>query len=292
MNAPVLAVDDLTFTYPGRTTPAVRGVTFSVAPSEVFGFLGPSGSGKSTTQKVLIGLLRGYAGAVDVLGRPVTDWGQDLYRRIGVSFELPSHYQKLTALENLRLFRELHSGAGRPPETLLERVGLADDANTKVGQFSKGMQMRLNVARALLHAPDVLFLDEPTSGMDPGNARRIKDLIIEERAAGRSVFLTTHDMTVADEVCDRVAFLVDGRDRGHRLPPPAQARARASHSCGSKSAITIMGTSLRTNSQSRHWLTMPTSGALLAAGAAIETVHTQEATLEDIFLQVTGRRLA
>ncbi|MFC6087642.1 ABC transporter ATP-binding protein, partial [Sphaerisporangium aureirubrum] len=137
--------------------------------------------------------------------------GQDFYRRVGVSFELPNHYQKLTALENLEFFASLHSGPVRDPMELLDSVGLAGDAHTRVGKFSKGMQMRLVFVRALLHDPDLLFLDEPTSGLAPANARTVRNLVLAEKARGKTVFLTTHDMATADQLCDRVAFVVDGR---------------------------------------------------------------------------------
>ena len=118
--------------------------------------------------------------------------------------------RKLTARENLEVFAGLYSGKTRKPMDLLEMVGLTDAADQRVAQFSKGMQMRLNFARALLNEPELLFLDEPTGGLDPLNARRIKEIIVSERARGTSVFLTTHDMMVADSLCDRVAFIVDG----------------------------------------------------------------------------------
>ncbi|MDQ4106798.1 MAG: ABC transporter ATP-binding protein, partial [Actinomycetota bacterium] len=169
----MLKVKDLTFTYPGGGKPAVEGINFNVRPGEIFGFLGPSGAGKSTTQKILIGLLRGYRGHIEVMGRELGTWGPEYYERIGVSFELPNHYQKLTALENLDFFRSLYSGRTRDPMELLEMVGLADDAGTRVSQFSKGMQMRLTFVRALLHGPELIFLDEPTAGLDPTNARKL-----------------------------------------------------------------------------------------------------------------------
>src|SRR4051794_26693623 len=160
----IIRVEDLTFTSPKTADPAVRGMNFMVGRGEIFGFLGPSGAGKSTTQKVLIGLLRGHGGAVSVWGKDPLAWGPDYYQRIGVSFELPNHYQKLTGLENLQFFASLYDGDTREPAGLLEAVGLSHAANIRVGKYSKGMQMRLTFARALLNDPELLFLDEPTSG--------------------------------------------------------------------------------------------------------------------------------
>ena len=176
ITAEVIRVRGLTFTYPKSTQPAVRGMDFSVGRGEIFGFLGPSGAGKSTTQKLLIGLLRGHGGEAVVWGKDPLAWGPDYYQRIGVSFELPNHYQKLTGLENLRFFASLYDGETQDPIALLDAVGLADDANTRVGKYSKGMQMRLTFVRALLNDPELLFLDEPTSGLDPVNARKVKNI--------------------------------------------------------------------------------------------------------------------
>jgi fluoroquinolone transport system ATP-binding protein len=190
----VIRVSGLTFTYPKAAGPAVRGMEFTVSSGEIFGFLGPSGAGKSTTQKLLIGVLRGHGGEASVWGKDPLAWGSDYYERIGVSFELPNHYQKLTGLENLQFFASLYSGESADPMALLDAVGLADDANTRVGKYSKGMQMRLTFARALINDPELLFLDEPTSGLDPVNARKVKDIILGLKARGRTIFLTTHDM--------------------------------------------------------------------------------------------------
>ncbi len=206
----VIAVRGLTFTYPRASKPVVRGMNFTVGRGEIFGFLGPSGAGKSTTQKLLIGLLRGHGGRESVRGRDPLEWGPEYYERIGVSSELPNHYQKLTGLENLRFFASLYRGATADPMRLLAALDLADAAHTRVGKYSKGMQMRLTFARSLINNPELLFLDEPTSGMDPVNARRVKDAILGLKASGRTVFLTTHDMETADELCDRVGFVVDG----------------------------------------------------------------------------------
>ncbi len=206
----MITVENLCYTYTATAVPAVKNLNFSIEPGEIFGFLGPSGAGKSTTQKILIRLLTGYAGKATVLGKDLDRWGSDLYERIGVSFELPNHFLKLTAVENLTYFGSLYNRPTQAPQELLEQVGLGADGDMLVSQFSKGMKNRLTVARALLHDPELLFLDEPTAGLDPMNGRRIKDIIKAQQAAGKTVFLTTHDMTVAEALCDRVAFIVDG----------------------------------------------------------------------------------
>jgi fluoroquinolone transport system ATP-binding protein len=205
----VIQTSSFRFRYPGATQPAVRGLTFAVAQGEIFGFLGPSGAGKSTTQNVLIRLLDGYEGAVTVLGRDLRAWDRHYYRRIGVSFESPNHYLKLTARENLRLFAGLHSGVRVDPDGLLERVGLIEDADKRVGEFSKGMRGRLTLARALLHRPELLFLDEPTAGLDPEQRLRFRELL-SAVAARSTVLLSTHQTDDVAALCNRVVVLLGG----------------------------------------------------------------------------------
>src|SRR2546429_4207009 len=173
----MIEVNDLSFTYAGSTKPALKHVDLQIARGEIFGFLGPSGAGKSTAQKILIGLLKSYQGTVTVFGRDLKAWRSDYYERIGVAFEQPNHYLKLTALENLAYFRSLYAGETEEPQTLLEMVGLADDGKKPVSQFSKGMGMRLNVPRALLIKPDFPFLDDPTPALTPEIALKFKDLL-------------------------------------------------------------------------------------------------------------------
>jgi fluoroquinolone transport system ATP-binding protein len=136
----MIDVKNLTFTYAKTNTPALHGLNFAVARGEIFGFLGPSGAGKSTTQKILIGLLKGYQGHVTVFGRELTDWRQDYYQRVGVAFELPNHFRKLSAIENLAYFSSLYARAAYSPQQLLDMVGLGEDGKLAVAQFSKGMQ--------------------------------------------------------------------------------------------------------------------------------------------------------
>ena len=180
----MIEVHSFGYTYSGADRPAVHDVSFSVRQGEIFGFLGPSGAGKSTTQNLLIRLLGGYDGDIRVLNRDLRTWDRGYYRRIGVAFETPNHYLKLTALENLRLFAGLYGGSTEAPEALLRRVGLHEDGDKLVSEFSKGMRGRLTLARALLHRPELIFLDEPTAGLDPVTARLIRQLIRDVRKAG------------------------------------------------------------------------------------------------------------
>ena len=283
----MIEVSDLRFKYSGSSTPVLSNVNFNVAEGEIFGFLGPSGAGKSTTQRILIRLLREYEGNVKVFGREIREWQQEYYERIGVTFELPNHYLKLTGKENLTLFGSLYEGLLERTEELLGLVGLEKEADTRVGQYSKGMQMRLSFARALLHRPKLLFLDEPTAGLDPVNARRITNHIKQLKTDGRTVFLTTHNMWVADELCDRVAFIVDGRIV--RIDSPRQLKldygVRLVQVEYRESGMRVQQTfDMQGIGQNEVFLD-------LLRTREIETIHTQEASLEDIFIKVTGQSL-
>jgi fluoroquinolone transport system ATP-binding protein len=284
----VIRVRGLTFTYPKSTEPAVRGMDFSVGRGEIFGFLGPSGAGKSTTQKLLIGLLRGHGGEAAVWGKDPLAWGPDYYQRIGVSFELPNHYQKLTGLENMRFFASLYDVDTLDPMELLDAVGLADDANTRVAKYSKGMQMRLTFARSLVNDPELLFLDEPTSGLDPVNARKVKNIVLDLKARGRTIFLTTHDMATADELCDSVAFVVDGEIVA--LNTPAELKIARSQR--------VVRVEYRDNNGALETAEFGLDGLADDAGFhavlrdnQVATIHSREASLDDVFVEVTGRRL-
>jgi fluoroquinolone transport system ATP-binding protein len=284
----MINVENLTFTYTGTQEAAIKNLNFTIQPGEIFGFLGPSGAGKSTTQKILIRLLQDFQGSVNVLDRDLRAWGYDYYEQIGVSFEVPNHYTKLTGIENLRYFGSLYQGQVLDPAALLEMVGLQDDGDMLVSQYSKGMKNRLNVARALLHNPRLLFLDEPTAGLDPVNGRRVKNLIKAQQEAGCTIFLTTHDMTVAEELCDRVAFIVDGEISV--IDSPRELKLRYG-----RPDVRVEFSANGTNQHKDfplNGLADNTEFLTLLRENTVRTLHTQEATLENIFIQVTGRTLA
>lgn len=284
----MIEVKNLLYKYPRGNSPVVKNLSFSINPGEIFGLLGPSGSGKSTTQKIIIGLLKDYQGEVKVLGRSLKNFYRDLYEEIGVSFELPHHFNKLTGLENLKYFSSLYQKSIMDPMDILEELGLQDAYDTPVGRFSKGMKNRLSLARALIHDPSILFLDEPSSGLDPLYIRKVKDIILSLRARGKTVFLTTHDMSVADELCDRVGFIVDGQ-----LELIADPRKLA---IKYQDPIVLV----KYIEKSRHKIAeFPLEG--LGNNEAFLTfirrhkvisIHSKDATLEDIFIKVTGRNLA
>lgn len=282
----MIEAEGLRFTYPGGRQETLRGMDFTARPGEIFGFLGPSGAGKSTAQKILTGILKGYAGSAKVLGREVRGQGRDYYERIGVAMEVPNLYGKFTAMENLRFFSSLYRGPGEDPAMLMERLELKDDMDTRVSGYSKGMKMRLNFIRALLHRPDVLFLDEPTAGLDPARARIMKDIVLEQKGMGRTILLTTHDMHLADELCDRVAFIVDGQIR--LMDSPVNLRLKAGDR---KVRYTWREGSLQEAEAPLKALGADGRFLNLMREGRLETLHTQEPSLEALFIEATGRAL-
>jgi len=283
----MIQVENLTFQYPKSKGPAIRDINFQIKKGEIFGFLGPSGAGKSTIQKVLIGILREYKGSVKVFNQEVNKTNHQFYERIGVAFEFPNFYHKLTGYENLELFRKLYSVPTLSSKELLQLVDLEDAMNVKFKHYSKGMKMRLNFCRALLNNPDILFLDEPTSGLDPVNARKMKNLILKKKSKGTTVILTTHNMHVAEELCDRIAFIVDGKVV--LVDSPGQLKRKYG-----KKAIKV--TYLENGVEEEKEFSIEQIGynetfLEIIKSNPILTMHTQEATLEDIFIKVTGRSL-
>lgn len=280
----MIQVKNLNYQYPSTSNLAIKGINFSIAKGEVFGFLGPSGSGKSTTQKILFKLLTGYNGMAQIDGKEVNVWGKDLYEKIGVGFELPNHYLKLTALENLTFFKNFYNKTHNPME-LLDMVGLKKDANKKVGDFSKGMKMRLNFVRSFLHDPEILFLDEPTSGLDPVNSKVVKDIIVDLKSKGKTIFITTHQMYDAEKLCDRVAFIVDGEIKAMDSPE----NLKINHS--NRSVEVLFRNSVDKEKFQLDGLGQNKTFLEKLQSNEIETIHSKEASLDDIFIQVTGKTL-
>lgn len=280
----IISVTDLNYRYAGQARPAVAGVSFAVRRGEIFGLLGPSGAGKSTTQKVLTRQQRSFGGQVTIMGKPLGAWGSDYFERIGVGFELPNHYLKFTARENLTFFASLYARPSRPPADMLALVGLEAYLDKKVETFSKGMRMRLNFVRALQHDPELIFLDEPTAGLDPVNAGIVKSLIADLARAGKTVVLTTHNMNDVDQLCDRISFMVDGRFAALDTPGALKsAHGRRIVRVGTPDG-TAQDFSLDGLGDNAEFL------ALLRTGR-VDRIHSQEASLDQVFTNVTGHRL-
>lgn len=276
-------VDNLHYTYPKNSEETIKGISFEIQKGEIFGFLGPSGAGKSTTQKVMIKVLENFDGGIYYNGKSITEFKDDFYENIGVSFEMPIHFSKMTALENIEFFTKLYK-RNADIEKLMKQVGLWEDKDKMVGEFSKGMKIRLNFIRAMLNDPEMLFLDEPTNGLDPKNAMILKDMVREFQKNGGTVFITSHIMADIDQLCDRVGFIVDGKII--ELDSPRNLKI--------KYGKRTMKLEYKENDETiAKEFPMDNIGKNkefleLLQTKEIETIHSGETTLEDIFIQVTG----
>lgn len=277
-------VEDLKYHYPKGEADVINGISFEIQKGEIFGFLGPSGAGKSTTQKILIKILEDYRGKISYNGKDITEFSNEFYESIGVSFEMPIHFSKMTAMENIQFFQRLYKN-NADVDALMKRVGLWEDRDKMVGEYSKGMKIRLNIVRALLNNPEMLFLDEPTNGLDPGNAMILKDMIREFRDNGGTVFITSHIMADIQQLCDRVAFIVEGEIKLMDTPRNLMIQY------GKKSVYL----EYKVEDEGIIKEEFPLEGIgknkkflELLQTKNIETIHSGETTLEDIFIQVTG----
>ena len=284
----MIKVQNLFHDYSGKGQFAVNDISFEIKEGEIFGFLGPSGAGKSTVQNIMTGLLKLQKGEVSYDGRSVKDLESSFYNNIGVSFEHPNLYTKLTGYENLKYYGGLFNVPTLDPMELLDMVGLRDSAKKKAGAYSKGMKQRLVFARALINNPKILFLDEPTSGLDPATANKIKEIIKLKQQQGCTIFLTTHNMFAADELCNRVAFLNDGRIVACDSPRNLKLQF------GEKS-VKVEYQTTEGLKKDILFLEKESDKSLfnqLINTKDIQTIHSQEATLEQIFIKLTGRELA
>ena len=284
----MIHVKNLYHSYTNDDKYSVKGITFHVEKGEIFGFLGPSGAGKSTTQNILLGLLELQKGDVVLAGEKlIKSPSQELFNQIGVSFEQSNVYGKLTGLENLEFYRNLFKVPTEDPQKLLDMVKLGEHGKKKAGAYSKGMKHRLTFARSMINHPKLWFLDEPTSGLDPATAERIINIISEKNKAGATVFLTTHNMHVADTLCDRVAFINEGEIQ--LIDSPRNLKLKY----GKK----LVDIEYRDNGVlKKETLSFVDQGDKnrikeILDSKDMEMMHTKEATLEEIFIQVTGRGL-
>lgn len=283
----MISVNNLVFRYNSESPDVVRNISFQINRGEIFGFLGPSGAGKSTAQKILTGQLKNYTGTVIVDGQEIRSANRNIYERIGVAFEFPNLYEKLTAVENLKLFGSFYKREIVDPDVLLRMVNLFEDRRSLVSSFSKGMKMRLNFARSIMNNPDLLFLDEPTSGLDPVNARMVKDIIYGLKQKGTTIFLTTHNMHDAENLCDRLALIDNGILVLSGTPSDLKMQFGEK-----KLKITLKLNGSRIEKQyDLKGIGSDISFLDTLKSGDVETIHTCEANLEEIFIKVTGHRL-
>jgi ABC-2 type transport system ATP-binding protein len=286
MAGDAIVAEELTYWYGDLV--AVDHVSFNVTEGEILGFLGPNGAGKTTTVKMLTGQLRPKAGKAVLLGIDAAKNVKKVQGQIGVCFEYTNLYEQMSALENLILFARLFGIRQFDAGALLTRVGLAGREKDRVESYSKGMKQRLMVARSLVNRPRVLFLDEPTAGLDPTSAESIRNVILEERERGATIFLTTHDMMEADKLSDRVAFMNQGKiialDTPHNLKQRYGKRAL-------KAKVSTESGELKDREVILDDPETPNAVHELFAREKVVTIHSEEASLEDIFIKITGRGL-
>ncbi|HEY96064.1 MAG TPA: ABC transporter ATP-binding protein [Dehalococcoidia bacterium] len=281
-----IVAENLTYIYDELV--AVDHINFSIDEGEILGFLGPNGAGKTTTVKMLTGQLKPKEGIARLLGKDVAKHVEEIQDDIGVCFETTNLYEKMSAIENLNLFAKLFGVKDFDADASLVRVGLAGRGRDRVETYSKGMKQRLMVARSMVNRPRILFLDEPTAGLDPTSSEAILNIILEERDRGATIFLTTHDMLEADKLSNRVAFMNQGRivalDTPMNLKQKYGKRAL-------KASVALEGGRIEEREIELDSTTTPYSIHELFSKENVITVHSEEATLEDIFIKITGRGL-
>lgn len=283
----MLDVKNLYHSYDGGKQLAVNDVNFHIDEGEIFGFLGPSGAGKSTTQMILTGLLPLQKGTITFQGQPMKKFTPAYYNAIGISFEKANVYQKLSGLENLRFHSKMYDVPTADPVELLTAVGLEDAMKKKASDYSKGMLQRLVFARSMINQPKLWFLDEPCSGLDPHTASRIKAMIKKKQEDGTTVFLTTHNMYIADELCHRVALIVNGEISMIDTPKNLKLKYGDQHATveyAHGSGIKTEKLSLSTDQDKARLSQLVTKEKII-------TLHSGEPTLEEVFIKVTGRGL-
>jgi ABC-2 type transport system ATP-binding protein len=302
---PVIRVTGLEKRY-GETR-AVDGVSFTVEPGTIFGLLGPNGAGKTTTVEVLEGLRDPDAGEVRVLGIDVARGRDRLKARIGVSLQTAALYPKLTVVEVLDLFASFYPGRGRSTDELIELMDLDEKRSTRTQNLSGGQRQRLSVALALVNDPELVFLDEPTTGMDPAARRALWDVVLGLRDAGRTVLLTTHYLEEAEVLCDRVAIMDHGRILEEGTVEELVSRRFHERAVRFDAIDGLTDAHLRSlpgvvsvKHENGEVLVYTrdvpaTIGAVIAAAEAVgvepENLGVRRPTLEDVFLDLTGRAL-
>ncbi len=278
----IMDVHNLTHRFGDKTV--LDNINFKIAKGEIFGLLGPSGAGKTTLIKILTGQLIPSGGNATVLGKPTSAFNGSDYQRLGIMMDNFGLYERLSCYDNLKLFTMLTGQSVDSIDTILKKVGLSGAAKTPATNLSKGMRNRLLLARAILTKPEILFLDEPTSGLDPTTTAEIHQLILDETANGTTIFLTTHNMSEAEKLCNRIALLNLGKlvEQGN----PRDICRRYNHQKSFMLHLTN-GTDIL--------LPHDTNGiqelmSYLQANS-LETIHSTEPNLETIFMELTGRKL-
>ncbi|MBB5805536.1 ABC-2 type transport system ATP-binding protein [Saccharothrix ecbatanensis] len=294
---PAVVVADIRKSY--GELKAVDGVSFTVAEGEFFGILGPNGAGKTTTLEIVEGLRKADAGQVTLLGEEPWPRNAKLLPRIGVQLQASSFFEKLTAREQLQTFGSLYGVSRQTADDMLELVGLTDKANVQENKLSGGQRQRLSIACALVHDPDIVFLDEPTAALDPQARRNLWDVLRAIQARGKTIVYTTHYLDEAEILCDRVAIMDRGRILAMDAPATLVRGLNApTHVVLQKGVLTREAARGITGVEDAHEdevsLTISTRKpapvlSALAERGTLDGLQVRTATLEDVFLDLTGR---
>uniref|UniRef100_UPI0040577A02 ABC transporter ATP-binding protein n=1 Tax=Agathobacter sp. TaxID=2021311 RepID=UPI0040577A02 len=266
------------------TNKVLRDICLSIECGEIFGLLGPSGAGKTTFIKIITGQLKAESGSCIVLGFDAKSFAKSMYSNFGMVLDNTGLYKRLTCYENMKIFADIYKIPYANIDNILEKVGLKNAKKTIVDKMSKGMRQRLVFARALLHSPRILFLDEPTSGLDPNTAKSIHRIILEEKAKGTTIFLTTHNMQEAYALCDNVALLNEGKIVESGNPKDMCKRYNYKNEVWVETR----------NGEEKCFCNVPACSneiAQLFESNQVVSIHSTEPTLETVFLELTGRSL-
>lgn len=263
---------------------AVKSISFSIKKGTIFGLLGPNGAGKSTTIKILTCQLPPTSGTAYIGGLNTVSDAVKIKKKIGVVFESQNLYEELSVYENLNFFRRLYNSPKERIGEVLKAVGMERYQKDKVKTFSKGMKQKIMISRALLNDPDVLFLDEPGSGLDPCSAREIRQMILDLKEQGKTILITTHNMEEADFLCDYLAIIHKGSIRAMDTPTNLKKRYGENVLIIKTLKGDIYESPLNTKTSSDIY-------EKLSENNQVSFVHSKEATIEDVFIKLTGEKL-
>lgn len=272
----MIKVEKITKRFGNKT--ALNQIQFNVDKGEIFGFLGPSGAGKTTLINILTGQLKADEGTTQLLGKDTKDLTPEDLAHIGLVGDSSGYYEKLSLEKNLIVYAKIYGLPNSRVDEVLEQVGLLESKKTIAEKLSTGMRQRMFLARALLNRPELLFLDEPTSGLDPMTSKKIHRLLEELKAAGTTIFLTTHDMVEATELCDRISLL----NQGDLVEIGTPRDIIQKYNKEKRVKVTFMNHSEQV---------MAFEELKDQDMTQVELIHSMEPTLEDIFIQLTGEKL-
>ena len=272
----MITVEKITKRFGNKT--ALNQIQFNVEKGEIFGFLGPSGAGKTTLINILTGQLKADEGTTQLLGKDTKDLTPEDLAHIGLVGDSSGYYEKLSLEKNLIVYAKIYGLPNSRVDEVLEQVGLLESKKTIAEKLSTGMRQRMFLARALLNRPELLFLDEPTSGLDPMTSKKIHRLLEELKAAGTTIFLTTHDMVEATEMCDRISLL----NQGDLVEIGTPRDIIQKYNKEKRVKVTFIDHSEQV---------MAFEDLKDQDMTQVELIHSMEPTLEDIFIQLTGEKL-